>query len=52
MNELANTKTTKRTKGGGPKTKAGKSTSALNSVRHGIQAKSVLPAELEAYKLH
>lgn len=52
MSELATVKTTKRTKGGGPKTKAGKSTSALNSVRHGIQSKSVLPAELEAYKLH
>lgn len=52
MSELATTKIIKRTKGGGPKTKAGKSTSALNAVQHDIQAKSVLPAELEAYKLH
>jgi hypothetical protein len=52
MSELATIKTTKRTKGGGPKTKAGKGISALNSVRHGIQSKSVLPAELDAYRLH
>lgn len=50
MSELA--KTTKRTGKGGPKTRVGKSISAFNSIRHGIQAKSVLPAELEAYKLH
>ena len=50
MTELV--KTTKRTKKGGPKTKAGKGVTALNSFRHGVQAKSVLPAELADYKLH
>ncbi len=46
MSELV--KTTKRKAA----TKNGKGVRALNSLRHGIQAKSVLPAELEAYKVH
>ena len=50
MTELV--KTTKRTKKGGPKTKTGKSVTALNSLRHGIQAKSVLPSEQAEYELH
>ena len=46
MSELV--KTTKRK----ATTKNGKGVRALNSLRHGIQAKSVLPAELEEYKVH
>lgn len=46
MSELI--KTTKRN----TTTKNGKGVRALNSLRHGIQAKSVLPAELEEYKVH
>jgi hypothetical protein len=46
MTELV--KTTKRK----ATTKAGKGVRALNSLRHGIQAKSVLPSEQAEYALH
>ncbi len=46
MSELV--KTTKRK----TTTKAGKGVRALNSLRHGIQAKSVLPSEQAEYALH
>lgn len=46
MTELV--KTTKRN----ATTKAGKGVRALNSLRHGIQAKSVLPSEQAEYELH
>ena len=46
MTELV--KTTKRK----TTTKAGKGVRALNSLRHGIQAKSVLPSEQAEYALH